>query len=554
MRPNSLCSTALIISKINWQAPKIIIKVKGMTLKKLLLLSLLSYSLFAQGLQSIYQEFENANYEDVIEKLNEEQYKKRKDQKYLGVRSYLLGVSHARLQDFELAIKYFKDALKNKNDAKEIYYELGQAQYAINQLDDSINNFKNSIKIKYKVEQSTYYIAYINQLKEDLPQAKKYYKLLLKNKDTSIEMKQIAYYQVALINLDIARGTNRASEIVEKYILPDLYRAINILPNSSTADDIDKRILDIRKEFYLEEDKLVNGAPLPSQRLNLGVSEKIAYDNNVTRSDDLPSSTGTNKDSFYSQTRFNISKAYNFKRRYTLTPRFELTSTTYSDRNDTAIFSNDSYNITPEVDFSFAYKYKKKPARFFLNYTYDYQARDINSEKERQYTYRSNQFSLGTELPHFEIGNTSISIKSQSFTYYNDSLNRASTIFSIDQIIKKNYGIFILLYQYDMSDYENNETLSTNSHLFRLDYLYPGIFPNTTLNIGLADMLISYDDVSQDAARGLESNISFNTKFIRVINRNLSFNVEYLYTNNISDEDASNYTAHQTSFELNYDY
>lgn len=524
-------------------------------MKKLLFLTILfSTPIHAQNLKAIYQQLENADYEKVIEGLNQPEYKTRKDTKYNSVRSYLLGVSHSRLQEFNEAISYFNDALKYKNNAKEIQYELGQAHYAINQLDDSIEHFKKSIKSKYKIEQSTYYIAYINQLREELSEAKKYYKLLLKNKETSVEMKQISYYQIALINLEIAKETNRTNEIVEKFILPDLYRAIDINPNSSTADDIDQRIVELKKEFYLEEDKLVSGAPLPSQRLNLSVSEKIAYDNNVTRSDDLPSSTGTNKDSFYSQTRFDISKSFNFKRRYTITPSFELTNTKYSDRNDSAIYSNDSYNLTPEVDFTFAYKYDKKPARLFMNYTYDYQARDINSNKERQFTYRANEYEFGTELPLFETGNTTLSLTLKSYTYYTESLDRSSTLFSIDQLFKKNYGLFILLYQYDKSDYDNNESLSTSSHLFRIDYLYPGIFPNTTLNIGLSDMFISYDDASQDELRGLESNMSFNTKFIRTITDHISMNVEYLYTNNISDEDTSNYSAHQTSFELTYDY
>lgn len=521
---------------------------------KIIFLFLISISTFAQSFSSVYQEFENANYEEVIELLNSPVFLHHQDKRYPGIRSYLLGVSYARLQDFEKAIDTFNLALKNGNKSKEIFYELGQANYAVNNLDESIKNFKISIKHNYKVEQSTYYIGYIYQLREEHRNAKKYYQMLLKNKETSIEMRQIAYFQSALMNLEIARETKRTQDIVERYILPDLYKAIDLNPNSSTADDIEKRIKEIKAEFNLEEDKLINGAPLPSEKIKLSIDEKIVYDNNVTLSDDLPSSTGTNKDSFYSQTRFNISKAKNFKRRYTLTTNLEVRNMKYTDRNDPEIYQNDSYNITPELDFDFAYRYNKKAARAYFNYIYDYQARDINQAKETQFNYRSNQFELGTELPLFEVGNTSLTFKLQKYSYFTDTLERSTKILSIDQIFKKDYGLFIALYQMDMSEYTNNESQNTTSHLLRLDYIYPGIFPNTTLNVGVSNTFISYEDASQDATRGLESTLTFNTKVTRIINNHFSFGVEYAYSNNSSDEETSNYTAHQTSIEFSYNY
>ncbi len=523
-------------------------------MRKLILLLLLSSTCFAQALAPIYKEFENANYEEVINKLNTKEYTNRKDQTYLGVRSYLLGVSHARLQEFSEAIVFFEASLKYNNKSREIFYELGQANYAINSLEKAIQNFKQSRKLKYKIEQSTYYLGYIYQLKEDHKNAKVYYSLLLKDKGTSVEMRQIAYFQIAQMNLELARSTPRVAEIAGKYIIPDLYKAIDINPNSSTADDIEKRIKEIKAEFYLEEDKLVNGAPLPSERLEISIDQRITYDNNVTLSDDLPSSTGTNKDSFLSATRFNISKAKNFKRRYTVTPSLEISKTKYSDRADSEIYANDRYNITPEIEVDFAYKYKKKAARLMTKYTYDYQGKDVEAKKDTQFNFRSNQFSLGTELPIFETGNTTFTLKLQNYSYYAEDLNRSSKIISIDQILRKTYGLFILLYQADITQFDTQDSLNTTTHLFRLDYIRPGVFPNTTLNIGASLSLISYEDEAESESHGLEKSLNFNTKLTRILNRHFSFGVEYSYLNNISDIEESNYSAHSTSFEFSYFY
>ncbi|MFG1483341.1 hypothetical protein ABMA79_10345 [Halobacteriovorax sp. HFRX-2_2] len=508
----------------------------------------------AQSMTPVYRAFENSNYEKVIELLNSPNYKNFKSAKSPGVRDYLLGISYSRIQEYNKAIDAFNSAIKKGNKASELNYELGQANFAINNLDDAIENFKKSERAKYKVEQSNYYIAYIYQLKEEPKNAKVYFGKLLKNKKTSKEMKQISYFQIANMNLEIARETSRTREIVEKYILPDYYKAIDIDPNSSTADDIDNRIKEIKKEFFLEENKLINGDPLPSERLSLSVEEKITYDNNVTLSDDLPSSTGTNKDSFFSQTRLNIEKAFNFKRRYTITPALELKNTIYTDRVDSEIYSNDSYNITPELDIDFAYRINKKPARLFTNLVYDYQAKDVNAQKSKQFNYRSQQFELGSEMPFFEAGNTTLTFKYQTYSYYTESLDRSSMVVSADQIIKKTYGIFVLLYQFDSSDYANSPNLNTTSHLFRVDYIVPSLFPNTSFNAGLSTNFISYEDAATDATRGLEMTTSLNAKLTRIINRHFSFGFEYIYTNNSSDEDTSNYTAHQTAIDFSYYY
>lgn len=502
-------------------------------------------------LSNVYKNLEEANYEEVIEQLDAI---KSKDKKFLETKYFLKGLSYSKLQEYTPSILEFKKSIAAGNQSGEIFYEFGQVLYAQNELVLSRKSFIRANEKKFKSAQSLYYIGHISQLLEEHKNAKTYFSKILKDKSASTEIRQIARFQMSESMIILARMSNNPEVVVEKYILPQLKKALATDKKSQVAQDILKRISEIENEFGLNPNLYKNGRAIAQNRLNISFSHELKYDNNFTLTSDLPETTQTKVDTFINTSTLELAYTFIAKRRVSIKPYLNFEKTTHSNREDSQIFSSDAYTIDTGSKLSFEHKAFKNPASFLLNFDYEYNAEDRLSNKEIIFNDRNHSIEFGERVKYFSFGETTFKLKFKTLSSYVDTSNYTATILSIDQILIKDKSLYVFLFLNNSSNYENDITSNTNSTTFRIDYLRPEFLPKTMLNIGASATMLNYEDEVKSETRGTEKTFSYNFKLSRDIRSYLVLDAEYTYTQNKSLVDASNYTKHETLIKLNLNY
>lgn len=526
---------------------------KDCKLKKVIISSLLlSMAVHAKtNFKDVYFNIANGEFEQAISLL---QKQNGKGQDFLATKFYLLGISQARLQDFDEAIKNFKIAIKYNSKAKDLYYELGQALYAMNELTQSRKAFIVSAKKRYKAPQAYYYVAHISQLLDDHKDAKNFFIKALKDKDASKDIQQVSRFQLAETLLTMARTRDDVKKYVERYVLPQMDKAYKSHEKGNASSDIKKRLKEVQREFGLDPDLLVNGEQLPKKKLGLSFTQSLSYDNNFTLTNDLPGNQQSLRDTFIFDTSFETTYQMVFKRRYLLTPSLQLTNAYHTDRSDSTVFSSDAYEIIPSFDSAFAHKMFNKAARFLFNFDYKYKAEDNLGEKSRRFNSRTFKYEFGEKLKYFSFGDTTFKYAFDYFRSYDDSLNYDKTSFSMDQLYVKGSSLFLFLYIYDSTDYYNEPANNTSSNLIRFDYIKPNFFAKTSLSTGVSQTWLSYEDLTKSEERGTETTSTFTFKLSREVGKHAVVDLSYNYTKNDSQLEDSKYSKHVTSFDFSLDY
>lgn len=524
---------------------------KKSVLASLIIPTLFQLNIHGADLKAIYKKLERGEYEDVISSL---ELSKSKDKKFLATKHYLIGLSHSRLQDFSEAITNYKKAISFGSQAKDIYYEVGQGLYALNELDQARKAFFRSAKLDYQRAQSYYYIAHISQLLDEHKNAKTYFSKILSEDNAKDDLKQIARFQLSESLLHMAREKDETTIYVKKYILPQLEVAHKMNTESRTGKDIFKRIKEIQKEFGLDPNLLVNGKRMPTKKINAAFSQSFTYDNNFTLSNDLPGNIQTKRDTFIFTTSASADYTKVLKRRYIITPAIDLETESHGDRENSDVYSSDSYTITPSVDIRFAHKLFAKPAESIFNLSYEYKAKDKDGIKEKSFNNRTIGIDIGEKFNYFKYGGTTVKLGFDQFKAYDTDLNFDKTALSIDQLAYINGKIYLLFFQTDKSDYYNAVENSTKSTILRFDFIYPELFPKININLALSQTWLAYDDETKDAQRGVETTTELITKFTKTVSKYVSADFEYTYSKNSSDLEDSSYTKHETSFQLNVNY
>ncbi len=518
---------------------------KGLIFSALLLTNLSAYS---ADLSNVYNSLKEGQYEDVITSLDQI---KDSTKNFLSTKHYLKGLSYSRLQNFPLAIDNYKLAISYGNTSTDLWYELGQALYAENELQLSRKAFLRSAKSDYNRAQSNYYIGHISQLLDDHKNAKKYFEEILKDPKAEAEMLQVGRFQLSESLLQMARIKDDTQSYVEKYILPQMELSIKTLPKSETAKDIEKRILEVQREFGLDPSLMRNGRARPASKAQYTFSQIFTYDNNFTLSNDLPQNVSTSKDTFIFESVLGLSTSFDIKRRFIIKPSLTLTNTSHSDRDSSLVYASDGYNINPKLRTSYEHKAFSNPASLLLNFSYEYQAEDRLAQKEEIFNNRTTSFTIGERFKYFSKGETTLKFKNKYFRSYSESLHNDSTSFSIDQIIFHEKSLYVILFLYNDIKYINAETNNVTSNTLRFDYIRPNIFSKTTLSLGLSNTWQTYEDTTKDAQRGVETTLSYNMKLSRQIREYFSVDLEHIYTKNSSELETSNYSKNETSLSLN---
>lgn len=513
-----------------------------------------SKSISAQSkvdLSSVYDSLKDAEYEDVITKLDQI---KNNDLTFLQAKHYLKGLSYSRLQDYPRAIYEYKLSISKGNKTGDLYYELGQALYAENDLNLARKAFIQAANLNTKKSQSNYYVAHISQILEEFKVSKKYFEEILKDNEASKDLKQFSRFQLAESLLSMARPSNEAATIVEKYVLPQMNKALEEDKKSETAKDIEKRITEIQKEFGLDPNLMRNGKEIPEKRFNISFSQEMKYDNNYTLTSELPETKESQADTYILTSEVSLSYSFIIDRKFIIKPSLTLEKIYNTNRDDEEIYSNDANNIDGDIKFSLENKMFGKPSSIYFSVGHEYNAEDRESNKSIIFNSRSNILEAGVRFKYFSVGDSHFKIKTKNLTSYSESLNYDATTFSIDQTYMLSKSLLLFLAVYNSNNYINDESQNTTSNTFRIDYIKPNLFPKITANLGLSYTLQNYEDTTKDEQRGTETTLTYNLKLSRDVTKDLSCDFEYNYTKASSELEESNYSKHETSFKLNLSY
>jgi tetratricopeptide (TPR) repeat protein len=504
------------------------------------------------NLDNFYLNFKQGHYQKAVEVLE-----KTDADKADGVKSYLLGLSYSRLQEYDKAIVHFEKAIKEKNSNKDIQYEYGQALYAANEIKKAREAFKSSAAIPYNRTASLYYVAHISQMLEEYETAKDNYLLVLKDKDADKKMKQITQFQLSESLLSIAREkTPNAADLsrrVDKYILPIMKTAYKIDLSTQVAFDINNRITELMDEFGLDPDKMANGRRLNPKRYTISVSQKMKFDNNITLTNEENNVLQTQKESYIFETEAYGKYDFAIKKRFIVSPEMRLIFTEHSDQNSPEVFTNDSFVLNSALKNKYEHIALGRPASLLFDIDYSRTYKDWHQEHSRDLYSNSYTFTLGEGFSYFNFGDTTLRLKRKEYKGENQDINNHTTSFSVDQTaFLPIQHLVIFLFDASFVDNYNNPVTNTNTYLTRIDYLIPEVIPTWTLDIALATTIT--DTKEQEASRGTEFTLNPSLDFSKDVGKFTKIGFNYDFIKNNSKSPVYDYSKSVVSTELRFTF
>ena len=503
-------------------------------------------------LEKALREFNQGSYAQALTTLSAV---RSTDKNIIATTAYLRGISHARLQQFTRASQALIEASKLNHQAKDLYYELGQALYARNQLPDARAAFARSLKQDHMTTVSLYYMAHISQILYEHDQAIKFYDEILKRESNDKSMRQVARFQKTEVELLKAEELteNIQKKLVTEKILPELQLALKEASETPAETDIKRRIAEIQDKFGLDPNKMANGRFLPLNPWTINYTHKFRYDDNITLANDQPTVVSTLKDSFITDGTFFASYQKDYFRRISLIPEIRLQKLFHHDRGTSEVYTNDRYTITPGIRARHEHQIFGRMAATLVQAQFDYTAQDKFANKDLGVFARSVTLGIGEKIKLFSFGETTFTFKRRTFRAYLASLDNDTMTYSVDQVvILPNRHLAVLIFQYDDTDNFNAPNNSTSSMLFRADYIITNLMPKLNLNLGLGYTIL--DPKLQKTTRGTEPSWNPSIKLSHYLTEKLRIGFEYNYTTKTSLETIREYTKHSTGLELRYDY
>lgn len=497
-------------------------------------------------------EFQSGSYSSSIELLNKA---KTRDKKLTALKFYLLGLSYNKIQNYQQAAQSFKKAHENEHDAKDLYYEWGQALYANNQLEQARKAFHESYVLSHKATESLYYKAYISQILLEYRRAIKYYKELIKTDKNDPNLRQIAHFQMAESILSLSENFKKKKKklVIQKTVLPLLRLAVKTSPKGDAHKDIKQRIQELQDQFGLDPNKMVNGRRISDKRWKVYAAQRLKYDDNVTLANDQPTVTITQQDSYISESVLDFTYESIFQREYALEYRLRLQNIHHHDRKTSEVYKNDRYVLSPEIKGTWEHKINGKMAASELSFTYDYTGQDVDAQKEKSFFSRSFNIGLSERVRLLPFGDTVFKLKYKRYRNKSELQHFNSFGFGVDQIaILPNRDLIVALFNYTDIDNFNNTNASSATLVLRADYIMTRIIPKVDLTFSLS--FSALDTKEQSETRGTEKTVTPSIKLSRKISDSLRLSFEHSVTSKSSLSEQNEYDKKITSFELRYLY
>ena len=488
-----------------------------------------------------FKHFKLGIYQDSIAELKKIQ---SSDKKIRSIKYYFLGISYARLQNYDEAVKNLEISLSLKNDSKDIYYELGQAYYAKNDLHKAKNFFLQSADQGYKKSICYYYIGYIHQIFDDYKSAKEFYQKAVNSKETDIRTQQVSLYQLGNVIYSSSKNHDKVSNIVSEQVIPLFRKSISTdKSNISFIKDVEKEIIDLQRKYHLNPDIMVKG-----KRWSGHFEQQLIYDDNITLKKDLPTTIPSKEDSFISQTQLYGQYNYNINNRFVITPKLRFQYIQHFERDIPKVYENDTYLINPAIFYVYKTTVFKKYSDIYFHYNFKYIGRDRLRQKKKVFYSRSHQYSLGQKINIFKFGATNFKVKYKRYDSFLDSHNNQTYTLSLNQFIfLPNKTIFMVFHQIDFVNFKNN-LYSSNNFILRFDWIIPNA--ENTQSFQLYHSFGLRDTKKQKATRGNEKLFTVGMKFIKKIIPGMSLGPSYSFSKKMSKDHLYKYEKHNISINF----
>ncbi len=471
------------------------------------------------------------------------------DQKLLALVAYLKGMSNNRLQDYPEAIIGFSRALDLGYSPKDINYEFGQALYASEKHKEARIQFRESLRKKFKPAVSLYYIAFTTKELGEKEKALTFFKSMDKLPSEEVKpLKQAVEFQIGDIYLEQVEKHKDAFRAVEKFVIPQYEKALDVEKDSALAAQIKEKIVALQRKYDLVLFNLRNGRPTLIPAYFIRAAEEIGIDTNVTFSPNETTVKKSKQASTFSKTDF-IGK-YTFYHRdyFSIAPEFRFNNVYYFNRVK-EIYRNDNQLYAPALRSSYEYSLFNKPAATLLDYDYNQALRDVNAQEKLDFSSRSHTFMLGERFNFFQSGETIFRVRHRTFNSYLNSQNAQTWSLVAEQF--KSLGTSTLLFYLSMDRARvSDEFFNTNAMTFRTDWIMGQYKTWFSPSVGFS--MTRTDPINNRTARGQETQISPNLRLYKSFGR-IRGAFKYDYMRNFSRDEASFAYKKQTyGLELEY--
>jgi tetratricopeptide (TPR) repeat protein len=502
-------------------------------------------------LNQTFDYYAQGKYNATVEELKEiEKRHLQLNKETLGLISYWKGICYNRMQEYDQAIKSFKESLRVEFIPEDLHYEFGQALFAAEQLQEARLQFRESLKRRFKRGVSLYYIAYISHELGDNKKAVTFYKAIDKlDAEEAQEVKQAAEMQIGDIYLEQVEKHPDSFRAVEKYVIPQYQLALEVDPTSNLAPEIQKKITTLQHKYDLVLFGLINGRPTVIPPYFLRGAAEVGYDSNVTFAPQETTIAESDQGSLYSKLDFLGRYTFYHRNYLSIAPEMRFNTTYYFNR-EPEIYRNDNYLIAPAIRLAYESFLWKKPASTLFDYEYAYTARDINAKNKLEFSGRSHTLMLGERVNYFDFGESIFRLRHRIFQSYVSSSDSKTTSLVFEQI--KTYVRHTLLFfaSYDMTRV-NNDIFDTNALTLRADFIFPRIRDWFTPSIGLG--VTTTDPVNDRENRGREWLLNPSLRLSKTFGKNWRTNFKFDYQKNESEDKANfAFKKYTTALDLEY--
>ena len=462
-------------------------------------------SLFAQEegplVKQVYTLYRPGDYQGTIKKIDQ-LFKVVGDQ--WGMGHYLKGSCYLKLKDHKRAEQSFLKATKKRVVPKSALYQYAQILYSNNQLDRSKQLFSSAINREFEEVNALYYIAHINQLQENYPQAIAGYQSVSSHPKASKEIRQVSSYQIAKVQEEKIEGMAKREDkkrYLRDTIIPQMKLAIRLAPESKMAQTIKG---DIRKVKVRHGLTYKDGRPIKDYNYGFTFLSELSYDTNITlEADDAANEQQTKEASPVSKNELVGKYSYNYNGALVMMPEVRLTFDYHGEQDNPNIYQNDNYIVGVYFKNRWKYKLGKLPASHIFDLDYNYQAKDYQSNHSLDEYSNSYTMTVGEDIKLFAIGSSKIKFKYKNYSGYTTTLDSNTYTLHLSQIYKlpkREILIFTLNLDFNQS---NVESSSTNSYMARADYIGFKLYRDIKLDSALAITLV--DTLEQSSIRGTET-------------------------------------------------
>ena len=157
---------------------------------------------------------------------------------------FISGMSAKKFQDYELAEKHFKKAVKYKVKTKDVFFQLGKVQFTQDKLDEAFENFKTCLAYNTRIYRSNYFLGWIEENRKKYKEAKRSLREALKLTGIDIETKQAVVIRLAKVNEQLAKS-NPVKRLMNLFVTKEVATPLkqslqenNKTKNASTIENI----------------------------------------------------------------------------------------------------------------------------------------------------------------------------------------------------------------------------------------------------------------------------------------------------------------------------